>query len=564
MSKTLYEKDLGGLYFQSTGRLVKLLGRESVSNPNVALLELIKNSYDEDATTVTTTFENTKTLNGKITLEDNGNGMNREDIETKWMKPGTTNKMEDPYSKRFNRRKIGEKGIARFGLDSLAHCVDIETGVKGESTAYRLVIDWDQYLTPNALFEKISNRFTSIPKKPKLHGLKIELTGLRERWTDERMLALRKDIELLLPPVGRIEKFDVIVNAPEFPAYTGKVRASFLRKAIYLFSGHLERDGTILFRLKSRYRQERKWNYRIPNLSCGPAELHLWFYYRTKSEYDPRDFDNVMESLKLWSGIKLYRDKLKVKPYGDSGNDWIGLDKLRVNNPSVYPGNNQVFGYVEIAKKDNPDLIDITTREGLVNNAAYNDLSTFLQNSIKAFAEARKEIEGKRRRGPRRVLPKLKVPKIEAVQEILLDFGRSYPEVFYRRLESEINDCYSSGLPNATLILSRKLIENLVYNILETKYPRHRPLWWDIDHNRPQDFGRLLGTLNLKRNEFVYDQRALLDHLLVIVKPYMREANLKAHRIMNYVESKEELGTLKVPEIVQVALKLLNKVQETK
>ena len=48
LSKPIYEKDLGSVYFQSSGRLVKLLGRESVSNPNVALLELVKNSYDED------------------------------------------------------------------------------------------------------------------------------------------------------------------------------------------------------------------------------------------------------------------------------------------------------------------------------------------------------------------------------------------------------------------------------------------------------------------------------------------------------------------------------------
>lgn len=565
MSKALYEKDIGSVYFQSSGRLVKLLGRESVSNPNVALLELIKNSYDEDATEVKVTFKNTKTLNGEIILEDNGNGMTHDDIEKKWMTLGTPNKTEDPYSKRFHRRRIGEKGIARFGLDSLARHVVIETGVKDENVAYRLAIDWDQYLEPDVLFEKIPNKLTTIPKKTKQHEMKIVMTGLRERWSDDRMLAFRKDIGLLLPPTRKVEKFNVAVGAPEFPAYSGKVRASFLNKAVHVFSSRLERDGTIRFRMKTRHRQERKWNERMPNLSCGPAEFYLFFYYRLKSEYDDEtDFERVMESLRLWSGIKLYRDAMKVKPYGDTGNDWVGLDKLRVNAPSVYPGNNQIFGYVKITKADNPDLFDTTTREGLVNNQGYCDLLKFLQGSVRAFAETRKEMEGKRKKGPIKAPRKTKPAKVEIVQDILLDFSGLYPEVFYRRLEGEINDCYAAGLPNATLVLSRKLVENLVYNILETKYPRDRPLWWDINHNSPNHFSHLSDTLEMKKKEFVYDQRELLEKLLELLGPFRREANLKTHRMMNYLESKDELGRLKTPEIVQVALKLLDKVKLTK
>ena len=104
-------------------------------------------------------------MNGEIILEDNGNGMTHEDIEKKWMTLGTPNKTEEPYSRRFRRRKIGEKGIARFGLDSLSRHVLVETGTKDENAAYRLAIDWDQYLDADVLFEKIPNKLTTIPKK---------------------------------------------------------------------------------------------------------------------------------------------------------------------------------------------------------------------------------------------------------------------------------------------------------------------------------------------------------------------------------------------------------------
>ena len=565
---TEYEKQLGSLYFQSAGRLVQLLGRESVSNPNVAILELVKNSYDEDATMVRITFENVKTQRGKIIIEDNGNGMARREIGEKWMRAATQNKEEEPYSKRFRRRRIGEKGIARFGTDSICRHILIDSRVKGEIDAYRLRIDWDEYLAPDAMFEKVPNRLTAVPKRLNLHGLRIEMSGLRGGWDDDRMLALRRDIELLLPPIGRVEKFNVALVAPEFPKFSGKVKASFLNKSIYFFSSRLERDGTIRYRMRSRHRQEKRWSERRSELSCGPVEFCLHFYYREKSKYDdPADFSAVIGSLEHWAGIKLYRDGLRVKPYGDVGNDWIELDKLRVNDPSVYPGNSQIFGYVKISKANNPDLIDTTTREGLVKNEAYNDLLTFLRNSVKGFSDVRREIEGKRKRralAPRAKRARPVTQRVEIVQETLLDFGRQYPEIFYNRLEDEINECYRQGLPNAALILSRKLIENLFYNILESKYPRQKPTWWDIDKNRPQHFGQMLANLELKKIEFVHDQRTLLLKLLELVKPFMREANLKAHRLMNYVERREELAGLKIPEIVQVGVKLADKVRSTR
>jgi hypothetical protein len=535
---------------------------------NIAILELVKNSYDEDATEVTITFENTKTQNGKIIIEDNGNGMTADDVERKWMTLGTPNKTDDPYSRK-GRRKIGEKGIARFGLDGLGRHAFVESRVKGHAFASKLEIDWDRYQEPDALFEKIPNKLRAIPKKLKTHGLRLEITGLRERWSDDRMVGLRRDVDLLLPPVRKIEHFDVRIIAPEFPTYSGKVKASFLRNAIYFCSSRLERDGTIRFRMKSRHRQERRWNDRIPNLSCGPAEFTFYFYYRLKSEYDdPRDFDKVTKSLKLWAGIKLFRDQLKVKPYGDAGNDWIGLDKLRVNDPSVHPGNNQVFGYVKITKTDNPDLVDTVTREGLIQNAAYLDLLRYLRRSIEGFADARKTIEGKRekRRLQKQVHTARKPnrPDTEIVRDVLLDFSKSYPEVFYKRLEIEINDCYASNLPNAALVLSRKLVENLTYNILETKYPRQRPLWWNIDHNRPKDFGYLIEVLDLKKNEFVHDQRELLEKSLSLIKPFIGEANVKTHRVMEYLENKDQLGNLRIPEIVQVCTKLIDKLKTAK
>ena len=83
------------LNFRFSGKLARLLGRESVSSDTAALFELVKNGYDADAPKVTVTFENLVANNGKnarIVVEDTGDGMTYDDIVDKWMVVGTYSK----------------------------------------------------------------------------------------------------------------------------------------------------------------------------------------------------------------------------------------------------------------------------------------------------------------------------------------------------------------------------------------------------------------------------------------------------------------------------------------
>ncbi len=108
------------LYFESSGRLVTILGKESVSNPSIALIEAIKNTYDADAKEVDVIFKEVKSYHkGEIIIQDDGHGMTREDIKERWMKLATDNKLHEPFTKKYKRRKIGEKGIARFAFSTL-------------------------------------------------------------------------------------------------------------------------------------------------------------------------------------------------------------------------------------------------------------------------------------------------------------------------------------------------------------------------------------------------------------------------------------------------------------
>src|SRR5206468_5357868 len=87
--------------FQFSGKMARLLGRESVSSDIAALFELVKNSYDADAEKVDVTFENflkDDGKNAKIIVEDFGTGMTVEDIENKWLVIGTDVKERSPFT----------------------------------------------------------------------------------------------------------------------------------------------------------------------------------------------------------------------------------------------------------------------------------------------------------------------------------------------------------------------------------------------------------------------------------------------------------------------------------
>lgn len=148
----------------------------------------------------------------------------------------------------------------------------------------------------------------------------------------------------------------------------------------------------------------------------------------------------------------------------------------------------------------------------------------------------------------------------------LLEFKGEYPEIFYDRLEDEINTAYSNpALPNAVLMLSRKLIENLVYNLLEYRFGgREIDVYYDTKNRRARDFGDLLENLKKRKTKFDPDHRALVDKFLEMAHPFRRDANSKAHRVVEYLESMREIKKLKIPEMTQILLKLTNRVKNGK
>ena len=100
------------------GRAVAHFGSQSISDDKSAVFELIKNSRDADATSVSVSFEDSKD-GQRIVIEDDGMGMTYNDIMDKWLVAGTDSKSKNTRSPE-GRTVWGEMGIGRFACEKLA------------------------------------------------------------------------------------------------------------------------------------------------------------------------------------------------------------------------------------------------------------------------------------------------------------------------------------------------------------------------------------------------------------------------------------------------------------
>lgn len=198
-------------------RIISHLGEALIDDEKVALLELVKNSSDADAlncSIVIDTYFESEYGEGKIIIEDNGNGMNPHIIENAFLKIATSfKKKHQKISPKFKRLAQGNKGIGRLALNQLGKHIsvqtkldlsivpsnlteDILTSTYGVETLDDLIlqendtyssfaIDWNMYEESDTKVEDIPIEIerkifnSEVFNHKKKHGTRIEVSGLK-------------------------------------------------------------------------------------------------------------------------------------------------------------------------------------------------------------------------------------------------------------------------------------------------------------------------------------------------------------------------------------------------
>jgi hypothetical protein len=391
--------------FKVSGNLIKKLGEESIANKNIAILELIKNAYDAKASKVEVSLMNIETTDGKVVISDNGIGMNNTDIVNNWLNIATPNKSQKQI-KVDERIPVGEKGIGRLSSESLGGETTLITKPKDETSEYKIIFDWSKYQNKSVLVNEVINKGYRTKKLRNETGTVLEISKLKHDWNDiESQKSLLKDIYLLHPPNAKPKEF-IIKPSFSIPGLK-KIDKKFLESAAYNIKVQLSAGNLLKYEATCITGTTKKDQITLDKkLSCGDASFELYFYYRSgfhlKSAVNfttsPERIKAANDLLDEYSGIKIYRDGFRVKPYGEKNDDWLQLE-LDYQNNSMNPRNLNIFGFVTISKFKNSRITDTTTREGIVYTPEFQDLISFVKTAIKEiFVDFRNEIESHKKK----------------------------------------------------------------------------------------------------------------------------------------------------------------------
>ena len=198
LSNEIANLDDNVVRFSVDAGIINRLGKELVGKQETAVSELIKNSYDADATEVNLIFENAWNKGGILTIEDNGHGMNRGQLVNGFMRLSSSDKIHNPVSEKYKRQKAGRKGIGRFATQRLGDKLIIITQTAQLPEALKVIVNWNDFATDKDLLT-ISNSIEFVPKT-KESGTTLIIKGLREGWSDSMIKRVYRYTSELLQP----------------------------------------------------------------------------------------------------------------------------------------------------------------------------------------------------------------------------------------------------------------------------------------------------------------------------------------------------------------------------
>lgn len=403
--------------FRPSARLIGTIGEDIIKDIYSAVVELVKNSYDADASKVEITFEKNIDKTLSLSIQDNGHGMGEQIVIDKWLVPSTGDKLKRRISPK-GRVMQGRKGIGRFAAAILGEELKLKTVADNLQTS--LHINWNDFGDNKFLDEVLIDIYTAHSNLD--NGTLFEIKGSKEKldlWNDDAIEYLIKELRKLLTPIdttSAANEKDVFNITVEFIGFISEKYQSntiqikplpLLDYYDYRVSGTVYPDGTtsLIYQNKNSGIEERvsDFHYFISEKEKFTGAINVDFRIFDR---DPEAIENLVYELfnageeKLGkneaksllndiSGISIFRNRFRIRPYGDEGNDWLALDKQRVQSPSVKIGANQISGIIEIQDEEISSLVEKSARDGLKEDAYYDGLKSVI-NQLLVFVELKR------------------------------------------------------------------------------------------------------------------------------------------------------------------------------
>ena len=409
------------LYFDVSSGLKTVLGSELITDDEVAIFELVKNSFDADASHVDLYFDS-----DQIVISDNGHGMTKGDVSAKWLRVGYSSKREQNRAPDFRdvaekrRRFAGSKGVGRISSDRLGRWLTLQTRSKNEGSGpvHRIKVDWNLFDSDHLKrFETIpldhSEEATGFKLPNELrknrHGTVITIEGLHNVWDRNSLIRLKNSLAKLINPFGAsADGFTIHISAPaekktdiniakqakaddtellpthvvngdvsNFIFSTLRDKTTFIEMRVNDSGEHIESSltdrGELIYRIRepNEFKRLAKSGFR-----CGLYFLN----FSAKQTFTRR---MGMPSFHFGS-VFLFRNGFRVFPIGEWNDDWFGMERRKGQGYARFLGARDVIGRIDVAGSDK-DFVEASSRNtGLIETPAVIELrECFMEHCLK-------------------------------------------------------------------------------------------------------------------------------------------------------------------------------------
>ncbi|MDQ1439272.1 MAG: hypothetical protein QOK43_2901 [Acidimicrobiaceae bacterium] len=474
--------------FTVDAALLRELGERLVGRPYIALAELVKNSYDADATEVELRFGR-----DSIEIADNGNGMSFDSFRDFWMRIGSPHKEAQQTSREFGRPLTGSKGVGRLAVQLLANRLELHTvdreNVDSELTA---LVNWSEAVSAPEL-TRAKARWTDGPRtsefpKRSPHGTRLILSELQHDWLSDAFTLLARELWTLEPPfqVGAAssEAFHVSLHHPDQEVV---VKFEQQMKAVLdLWSARIvgkllpraesSDDRTLRVRVLFRDGTSKKTDHVIENCAIDEAEYEVRVFSLRHRQPFGISVTEARQYLRDYGGVGVYDAGFRL-PYYGADSDWLDIardagrrlsrsellpEELLVTEGLQYlPTNERLFGVVNVntsherrvaatkGKSAAREALAIqVTRDRLADNRAYHNLVEAVRFGIDLYAneEAARAYARDAMLTPVEPLHE----HLERVEEVLEQFKDQIPPAVRTQLSTELESIVEAGRSEAT------------------------------------------------------------------------------------------------------------------
>ncbi len=436
----------------------RLIGRENVSKLDGAIIELVKNTYDADASVCFLYYDDVADV---LYIADNGTGMTQDVIVKHWMTIGRSSK-KATFVTDSGRIQTGAKGIGRFALDRIAEQCTMITGTEEQKEKILWTVDWSEFtgnkniteITADLENEELSfSQFMGechndevrklVDTYWKVHGTIFKLSNMREHWDENLIHDMHDNLSSLIPfeleKIYKIYCFDNQTGMKDAQVFSNIDAFSYDYKIEFQVGDETDtqrveyriwreefdfgsREDEIL--AKSDLLEEKAWFHGKPiektgvfrefvpdrDNSIGTFSGTLYFSKmsttrRDRERFYQRDISNRVDVRDTFGGVKIYRDSFRVRPYGDpksSSYDWLQLARRKNASPAgvgtekgIWRGSaDQMLGSILISRM-NTALPDQSNREGIVETPEFQLLKEFVIKMIELLEQDRQYVSRK-------------------------------------------------------------------------------------------------------------------------------------------------------------------------